>query len=282
MSKNWIWITGADGRIGSALQELLPGNGFHLLCTNQTDVDVTDMRDVQLYADMNRPKVIINCAALSDPAACEQNPELAYKINAIGARNIAAAAQRIGACLIQMSTDDVFDGTGNSPYNEFDPPPHPRSVYGKSKLAGERFVDHLCARYFIIRSSWIYGTGRDYIDRFLQAGESMEVPNNEYAVPTSAKELAKVILNLMQSSNYGTYHAVCTGGPVSRYEFVDYLKQLTGRDTKLIPVIGHGNERPIYSVLDNMMLRISDMPEPMEWKAALKEFLQESDKLARK
>lgn len=277
MSKNWIWITGADGRIGSALQKLLPGNGCYLLCTNQEDVDVTNMEDVQTYADMNRPKVIINCAALSDPAACEANPELAYKVNAIGARNVAAAAQRIGARMIQISTDDVFDGTGNSPYNEFDPPPRPRSVYGKSKLAGEQMVAHLCQRHFIIRSSWVYGTGEDYVTKFMRAEGSLEVANNEYAVPTSAKELAKIILALMKSSNYGTYHAVCSGGPVSRYEFADYLRRLTGKKIKLVPVIGHGAERPIYSVLDNMMLRINGLEEPKDWKEALEEYMQETN-----
>lgn len=276
MSKNWIWITGADGHVGSALQKLLPGNGIHLLCTNQTDVDVTDAEAVQLYADMNRPFAIINCAALSNPAACEANPEEAYKVNAIGARNLASAAQRVGARMIQMSTDDVFDGQGSTPYNEFDPFPNPNSVYGKSKLAGERLVRQLCARHIIIRSSWVYGTGSDFVDTFLSAGAELKVANNELAVPTSAKELAKIILALIGSSNYGTYHAVCTGGPVTRYEYAETLKALTGKDVKLVPVIGGGSERPIYSVLDNMMLRISGMDEPKNWKDALAEFIKES------
>lgn len=276
MSKNWIWITGADGHVGSALQKLLPGNGYHLLCTNQTDVDVTDAAAVQLYADMNRPVAIINCAALSNPAMCEENPERAYSVNSIGARNLAVAAQRTSACLIQMSTDDVFDGHGTAPYNEFDPFPAPHSIYGKSKLAGEQFVRQLCPRHIIIRSSWVYGTGSDFVDTFLHAGDELKVANNEIAVPTSAKELAKVILSLLDSTNYGTYHAVCTGGPVTRYEYAETLKELTGKQIRLIPVIGDGEERPAYSVLDNMMLRISGMEEPKNWKDALAEFLAES------
>lgn len=276
MSKNWIWITGADGHVGSALQKLLPGNGYYLLCTNQTDVDVTDAEAVQLYADMNRPMAIINCAALSNPAVCEKNAENAYKVNAIGARNLAAAAQRVGARMIQMSTDDVFDGQGTEPYNEFSPFPAPISIYGKSKLAGERLVRQLCTRHIIIRSSWVYGTGADFVDTFLSAGEQLEVANNEIAVPTSAKELAKIILALLNSGNYGTYHAVCTGGPVTRYEYAEILKELTGKQVKLIPIIGGGEHRPAYSVLDNMMLRICGMEEPCNWKDALSEFLTES------
>lgn len=276
MSKNWIWITGADGHVGSALRNLLPGNGYHLLCTNQADVDVTDAQAVKLYADMNRPVAIINCAALSNPALCEKNPEQAYNVNAIGARNLAVAAQRIGACLIQMSTDDVFDGQADTPYNEFDPMPAPNSIYGKSKLAGERFVNQFCQRHIIIRSSWVYGTGADFVDTFLCAENELEAANNEIAVPTSSKELAKIILNLLRSGNYGTYHAVCTGGPVTRFEFAETLKELTGKDIRLIPVLKDGKERPSYSVLDNMMLRISGMEEPMNWKEALAEFLAES------
>ena len=276
MSKNWIWITGADGHVGSALRKMLPGNGYHLLCTNHMDVDVTDAKAVQLYADMNRPVAIINCAALSNPTRCEANPEEAYNVNAIGARNLAAAAHRIGACLIQMSTDDVFDGRASTPYNEFDPLPAPNSIYGKSKLAGERFVNQLCPRHIIIRSSWVYGTGSDFVDTFLHAEDELEVANNEIAVPTSSKELAKIILSLLTSSSYGTYHAVCTGGPVTRYEFAETLRYLTGKKIRLIPVLKDGIERPAYSVLDNMMLRISGMEEPKNWKDALAEFLKES------
>lgn len=276
MSKNWIWITGADGHVGSALRKLLPGNGYHLLCTNQTDVDVTDAKAVQLYADMNRPVAIINCAALSNPILCEENPEQAYNVNAIGARNLASAAHRIGACLIQMSTDDVFDGQASTPYNEFDPMPAPHSIYGKSKLAGEHFVTRLCQRHIIIRSSWVYGTGSDFVDTFLHAENELEVANNEVAVPTSSKELAKIILMLLRSSSYGTYHAVCTGGPVTRFEFAETLRYLTGKEIRLIPVLKDGIERPAYSVLDNMMLRISGMEEPKNWKDALAEFLRES------
>ena len=116
MSKNMIWITGADGHVGTALHKVLPEHGYHVLCTNKEDVDVTDMDAVRLYAEMNRPTVIINCAALTNPSECEANPEEAYKVNAIGARNLATAAERLGAKLVQMSTDDVFDKESHIPY----------------------------------------------------------------------------------------------------------------------------------------------------------------------
>lgn len=275
MSKNMIWITGADGHVGHALKKLLPEGGYNLLCTDRKDVDVTDAQAVMLYADMNRPDIIINCAALTDPEKCADNPEEAYKVNTIGARNVAAAAQRINAKVIQISTDDVFDGKNEEPYNEFDIPV-PRSIYGKSKLAGENMVSSLCPRHIIIRSSWIYGTGFDFVDTFMNAEDSLEVSINESAVPTSAKELAKAIISLLNGSNYGIFHVVCTGGAVSRYEYAKMLKKMTGKDIELIPVTSNGKSRPVYSVLDNMMLRISGIAEPKNWIEALSEFLDES------
>ena len=275
MANNMIWITGADGHVGSALRNLLPGNGYHLLCTNRKDVDVTDAEAVRLYAEINRPNVIINCAGLSSVEACAENPEEAYKINAIGARNLAIAADRIGAKMIQMSTDDVFSGDVEHAYNEFDPPA-PRSIYGKSKLAGEQMVSSLCSRHIIIRSSWVYGTGLDFVDTFLNAGATLEVATNESAVPTSAKELAKTILKLIDGTNYGIFHIVCTGGPVSRYDYALKLKELTGKEIELIPITVTEHVRPIFSLLDNMMLRISNIPEPANWEACLSEYLKET------
>lgn len=274
MSNNMIWITGADGHVGSALRKLLPGSGYHLLCTNRQDVDVTDSEAVRLYLEMNRPNVIINCAALTNVEDCAACPDEAYKVNAIGARNLAAAAERIGAKMIQMSTDDVFDGNSSIAYNEFDTPA-PRSVYGKSKLAGEQMVSSLCSRHIIIRSSWIYGTGLDFVDTFLEAKGSLKLPTNECAVPTSAKELAKVILNLIDGTNYGIFHIVCSGGPVSRYDYAVKLKELTGKQIELIPIVAENHVRPIFSQLDNMMLRISGIAEPSHWETALADFIKE-------
>ena len=274
MSKNMIWITGADGHVGTALHKVLPEHGYHVLCTNKEDVDVTDMDAVRLYAEMNRPTVIINCAALTNPSECEANPEEAYKVNAIGARNLATAAERLGAKLVQMSTDDVFDGDSEVPYNEFDNPV-PRSIYGKSKLAGEQMVSSLCTRHIIIRSSWVYGTGADFVHEFLEADGRIEVASDECAVPTSAKELAKVIMNLIVGTNYGIFHIVCTGGPVSRYEYAVKLKELTGKDIEVKETAGQKHVRPVYSLLDNMMLRICGLEEPADWKESLQEFLKE-------
>ena len=277
MSKNMIWITGADGHVGTALHKVLPEHGYHVLCTNKEDVDVTDMDAVRLYAEMNRPTVIINCAALTNPSECEANTEEAYKVNAIGARNLATAAERLGAKLVQMSTDDVFDGDSEVPYNEFDNPV-PRSIYGKSKLAGEQMVSSLCTRHIIIRSSWVYGTGADFVHEFLEADGRIEVASDECAVPTSAKELAKTIKEFIDHDHYGTYHAVCQGGGCSRFEYAREVLKMAGKEDRLElhPIVADEEHKSQYSVLDNMMLRITGLEEPKNWKEALKEYMEES------
>ena len=271
-----IWITGAEGHIGTALLELLEGVEYQLLPTDIHEVDITKIDEVTQFVYVNRPDVIINCAGMTDVAECEKNIDEAYRVNAIGVRNVALAANDIDAKVIQISTDDVFDKESRIPYNEFDTV-HPRTIYGKSKEAGEKILTQLLNRFVIIRSSWIYGIGRDFVDEVLRnaaKGGTMEVPNNQYAAPTSAFELARVICHFIDNEEYGLYHVVCPGS-CSRYEFARTILEYTG-DLDLYPVVARDDVRPTYSVLDNMMLRLTGIPEPLDWKTALKEYLEET------
>lgn len=274
-----IWITGAEGHIGTALLELLEGIEYQLFPTDIHEVDITRIEDVTQFVHVNRPDVIINCAGLTDVQKCEEDKDEAYRVNAIGVRNVALAANEINAKVIQISTDDVFDKESHIPYNEFDDV-HPKTTYGKSKRAGEEILTQLLNRFVIIRSSWIYGIGRDFVDELLGnvgQGKTMEVPNNQYASPTSAKELAKVIRHFIDNEEYGLYHVVCPGS-CSRYEFARTILSLTGKtgELELYPVVKEDAARPTYSVLDNMMLRLTGIEEPQDWKTALKEYLDET------
>ena len=271
-----IWITGAEGHIGTALLDLLEGVEYQLL---PTEVDITKIDEVTQFVHVNRPDVVINCAGLTDVQECENNVDEAYRVNAIGVRNVALAANEVNAKVIQISTDDVFDKESRVPYNEFDNV-HPRTIYGKSKEAGEKILTQLLNRFVIIRSSWIYGIGRDFVDEVLRnvgQGKTMEVPNNQYAAPTSAKELAKVIRYFIDNEEYGLYHVVCPGS-CSRYEFARTILEYSGKagELDLYPVVIEDSARPTYSVLDNMMLRLTGIEEPKDWKAALKEYLDET------
>lgn len=274
-----IWITGAEGHIGTALLDLLEGVEYQLLPTDIKEVDITKIDEVTQFVHVNRPDVVINCAGMTDVQECENNVDEAYRVNAIGVRNVALAANEVNAKVIQISTDDVFDKESRIPYNEFDNV-HPRTIYGKSKEAGEKILTQLLNRFVIIRSSWIYGIGRDFVDEVLRnvgQGKKMEVPNNQYAAPTSAKELAKVIRYFIDNEEYGLYHVVCPGS-CSRYEFARTILEYSGKagELDLYPVVIEDSARPTYSVLDNMMLRLTGIEEPKEWKAALKEYLDET------
>mgnify|MGYP001015222942 FL=1 len=273
-----IWITGAEGHIGTALLDLLEGVEYQLLPTDIEEVDITKIDEVTQFVHVNRPDVVINCAGMTDVQECENNVDEAYRVNAIGVRNVALAA-KVNAKVIQISTDDVFDKESRIPYNEFDNV-HPRTIYGKSKEAGEKILTQLLNRFVIIRSSWIYGIGRDFVDEVLRnvgQGKTMEVPNNQYAAPTSAKELAKVIRYFIDNEEYGLYHVVCPGS-CSRYEFARTILEYSGKagELDLYPVVIEDSARPTYSVLDNMMLRLTGIEEPKDWKAALKEYLDET------
>ena len=274
-----IWITGAEGHIGTALLDQLEGVEYQLLPTDIEEVDITKIDEVTQFVHVNRPDVVINCAGLTDVQECENNVDEAYRVNAIGVRNVALAANEVNAKVIQISTDDVFDKESRVPYNEFDNV-HPRTIYGKSKEAGEKILTQLLNRFVIIRSSWIYGIGRDFVDEVLRnvgQGKTMEVPNNQYAAPTSAKELAKVIRYFIDNEEYGLYHVVCPGS-CSRYEFARTILEYSGKagELDLYPVVIEDSARPTYSVLDNMMLRLTGIEEPKDWKAALKEYLDET------
>lgn len=272
-----IWISGANGHVGSALVKMLDFEKYKYVATDKNEVDITNMEAVHSFCKINRPDIIINCSGLTDLQECEANPDLAYAVNAVGVRNIAQEAQEIGAKLIQISTDDVFGTTESKVLlNEFDDIA-PRSVYGKSKAAGEKFMRALMSRYVIIRSSWVYGLGKDYVKLVLDAAEKggkFIAPANQYSSPTSAKELAKVLMQFIENEYYGTYHVVCKGC-CSRYEYAQEILRLTNNEDKLelVPCDDMLDTRPKYSVLDNMMIRISNIEEPAEWKSALKEYL---------
>lgn len=270
-----IWITGAKGHVGTALCTLLDCKKYELLPTDKDGVNIAKREEVHSFMAMNRPDVIINCAGFTDIKTCETERDMAYRINALGARNLAMEAQNIEAKLIHISTDAVFDLKASHPYNEFDEV-HPKNVYGLSKYAGERLICELSFKHIIIRSSWIYGTGNDFLNEVLEAAEqngTIKAAVNQYASPTSAKELAKVIIQFIENDCFGIYHAVCRGF-CSRYEYAKAILKYAGLEdqVELIPVEG---ERA-YSVLDNMMLRLEGLEEPAEWQVALEEYIRKT------
>lgn len=275
-----IWIVGSQGHIGQALLKLLNIKEYEIFETDIDEVDIVDEKSVSRFIAINRPDVIINCAGYNSAKAgldAKDDRDMAYRVNAVGVRNLAQGAQEIGAKLIQLSTDDVFSKVVDEPYNEFDEVA-PIDIFGKSKYAGEKFVKELMSRYVIIRSSWVYGIGKDFLDSVLDAAndesiDTLELPDNAYAVPTSAGELAKVIKVFIDEDHYGVYHAVCSGGYCTRLEYANKVLELAGLSDKLKVVVKE--DAPLkYSVLDNMMLRITGLPIPADWESTLSEYIK--------
>lgn len=275
-----IWIAGAKGHVGAALCNLLDHVAYEILPTDLEEVDITDRDAVAQFVRLHRPGIIINCVGFGDVHACEQDPDMAFRVNALGARNLAAQAQSTGAKLIHLSTDDVFSQHADQPYNEFDPPA-PTTVYGHSKLAGEQFVQSLCTRYVIVRSSWVYGIGQDFVNTVLGAAQDpncpwLMVPTDRLASPTSATELARIIEQFLDNECLGIYHAVCQGH-CSRFDFAQEILRCAGMQDKLElrPTRSHEHGAS-YSVLDNMMLRLERLEQPCDWRQALAAYIRET------
>ena len=279
-----ILITGCNGQLGRALNQI-----YHDECLINTDVtegegrkalDITDVDAVLKMVREEQPDVIINCAAHTAVELCESQEDLAYRINAIGARNLSIAAAQVDAKLIQVSTDYVFDGNATRPYTEFDEPCSD-SVYGKTKLEGERFVKEFAPKHFILRTAWLYGDGKNFLKTMLRLSETnqeVKVVNDQFGNPTSAKELARLIHFLEPGENYGTFHATCEG-QCSWADFAAKIFEMAGKATKVIPIsteeYNAGVKRPAYSVLDNYMLCLTTDYRMADWETALQEYMDE-------
>ncbi len=223
-----ILITGARGQLGTALQRCA---GSHtVVALDRASCDVTDVAVAGAIAD-HHPQLVINAAAMTDVDGCEMQPEAAYRVNGLGARNVALGAARCGAELVQVSTEYVFDGTKGQAYWEFDRPA-PISVYGASKLAGEELAFAVHARTYIARTSWLYGLGGEhFVNKILTLTRDrpeLSVVDNEVGSPTFCDDLAAAILALAATGAYGIYH-LANEGACSRYEFAQAILDIAGR-----------------------------------------------------
>lgn len=273
-----ILVTGCNGQLGKAINKEYENDNAELINTDVAELDITDIQKVMEFVNDTKPNVIINCAAHTNVNACESQWDLAYKINAIGPRNLSIAATAVGAKMIHVSTDYVFDGTGTEPYNEFSPVA-PLGAYGKTKIEGENFVKQFADKFFIIRTAWLYGDGKNFVKTMLALGEEkgeVSVVGDQIGSPTSAKELAKMIHVLEPTDNYGLFHGTCEG-LCSWADFAEKIFELSGMDVKVNHITTDEfptpAKRPAYSVLDNYMLRLTTDFEFANWEDALAEYL---------
>ena len=274
-----IMLTGSNGQLGIALnKELSKVPDIKIINTDIAELDICNLDSVLYFINQNRPDIIINCAAHTAVDLCEKEENRAFLINAIGPRNLAIAANSIDATIVHVSTDYVFSGEDNKRYNEFDSV-NPQSAYGRTKLRGEEFVKAFSNKYFILRTAWLYGEGNNFVKTMLRLAEShdeVSVVSDQYGSPTSAKELARVIASLINTSQYGTYHATCEG-ECSWSDFAREIFRLTEKSTKVNDIstaeYNAPAKRPAYSVLDNYMLDNTTDIRFKNWQDALVEYI---------
>ncbi len=284
MSKKLI-ITGCNGQLGRAVNLQLAGNPeYELVNTDVEELDITDIdKCLELVREM-KPYAILNCAAFTNVNNCETAGDIVWKINALGPRNLSIAATEVGAKLLHVSTDYVFSGDGTRPYTEFDMP-DPKSAYGTTKLAGERFVQQFAKDFFIIRTAWLYGDGHNFVKTMLKLSEShdsVRVVEDQFGTPTSATELAKAMVSLLPTENYGIFHGTCEGW-TNWADFTEEIFRLARKDTRVEHITTEeyvrdnpmSANRPAYSILDNMMFRLTDGYRFAEWKDAIAVYLKD-------
>ena len=270
--------------LGSELQRL-GRDRFELIPTDIGEMDVTDLRQVRSVVKKSRPDFVLHGGAMTNVDLCETEPDLAFKVNGLGSRNVAMAAAEQGAPVLYVSTDYVFGGDRKEPYLEFDPV-DPKSVYGRSKLAGETATRELAAgRFWVVRTQWIYGFGgKNFVDTILGAareGKPLKVVDDQVGCPTWARDLARTLLLILEENpGYGTYHC-SSQGACSWYEFTEAILSAAGvTPASLAPMksseLDRPAPRPAHSVLRNYVLE-QTLGDPMpEWRAAMEAYLEAS------
>lgn len=286
-----ILVTGANGQLGRAVRKEYEGEQVEFINTDvvmtegiTTTLDITKIDEVMSLVKETKPDIIFNCAAHTNVDKCEQEWDLAYKINAIGPRNLSIAATEIGAKMMHISTDYVFEGNGTKPYTEFDEI-HPISAYGKTKAEGEKFVKEFAQKHFILRTAWLYGDGRNFVRTMLKLSETHEELNvvcDQKGSPTSASELARMMHFLEGTDNYGLFHATCEGD-TNWADFTEEIFRLAGKKVKVNHVTSKqykemnpaSADRPAYSILENYMIKLTSDFMMADWKDAIAQYMRE-------
>ncbi len=286
-----VIIIGANGQLGSDLLAVFQRCGAQVAGLTHQDLEVSDAVAVEAKLAAAAPQVVVNTAAFHNVEACETEPQTAFAVNALGARNLATASLRHGFRLIHLSTDYVFDGRKGQPYTEEDRP-LPLNCYGNSKLSGELFIQAMARNYAIVRVSGLYGAapcrakkGLNFVKIMLKLARErgeVKVVTDEFVTPTYTLAAAEQIARLADAPQTGLFHAT-PQGQCSWHEFAQAIFQYTGTAVKLLPATSADFPakvpRPPYSVLDNKHLRDCGLDIMPDWKQCLRAYLKETGEL---
>jgi len=274
-----ILVTGSKGMLAHDLIPLLRES--HEVAAFDLDLDITVRRDVSEEVRRIAPDRVINCAAYTQVDKAEEEREKAFLVNGIGVQNLALACAEGGIPLCQVSTDYVFDGEKETPYTPFDNT-NPISVYGESKLAGERYAEWILSRFYIIRTSWLYGKGgKNFVEtirRIARERPEIRVVDDQRGSPTSTVSLSRAIKSLIETNAYGIHHFTDrTDGGISWFDFAEEIVRVSGLPARVLPIKTDEYplpaRRPKYSVLDLSLFPAAAGFAPVDWKAALRDYL---------
>ena len=287
-----IAVIGGNGQLGSDVVAAFTERGDDVISLNHNDIELRSPESVSACLSQPKVDVVVNAAAMHHVDNCEKEPDKAYAVNAIGVRHLAVVTERIGAVLIHVSTDYVFDGKKGKPYVE-DDCPLPLNVYGNTKLSGEHFVRTLNLKHFVLRTSALYGKhpcrakgGQNFVDLMLRLGRErgrVRVVDSEFVSPTSTSDLARQIVALSRSDAYGLYHATSEGS-CSWYDFAREIFSVAGLGATV--EVASVNEfpakvpRPCYSVLENRALKARGLNMFEPWQAGLHKYLGQPEKVS--
>ena len=272
--------------VGSDIQPTYAGVG--VLKFPYVQLDITDKDEVSKKIERIHPDVIVHCAAWTavDAAEDKENKDKVYAINVLGTKNIAEAAKKVDAKMVYISTDYVFDGQGERPWQPDDKCYAPLNVYGQTKLDGEFAVSNILSKYFIVRIAWVFGlNGKNFIKTMINVGktrENVSVVNDQIGTPTYTRDLARLIVDMVETEKYGYYHATNEGGYISWYDFCCEFYRQYGLNTKVIPVTTseYGMSkasRPFNSRLDKSKLVENGFIPLPDWKDAIRRYLAEAE-----
>ncbi|MBQ6380506.1 MAG: dTDP-4-dehydrorhamnose reductase [Clostridia bacterium] len=275
-----ILVTGVGGQLGRDVVLELESRGIPCKGVDLADFDLTDKAQTDRYIRTFQPTAVIHCAAYTNVNAAEENEELCRKVNVEGTQNIAEACRYLKCKLIYISSDYVFDGSGDAPRN-VDDPTGPLNAYGKSKLDGEAAA-RINPQTFVVRTSWVYGyNGNNFVKTMMQLGRQkteLTVVADQIGSPTYTKDLAKLLADMVQTTKYGTYHAT-NEGFCSWAEFAAAIMKEAGIACRIVPVYSAAfpspAKRPLNSRLSKISLDFASFQRLPDWHNALSRYLIE-------
>jgi dTDP-4-dehydrorhamnose reductase len=277
-----ILVTGAAGQVGARVVEALDGPQHEVLGVARDVLDLADREQVEQVVAEFAPEAVVNAAAMTNVDGCERDPERAFAVNALGVRHLAVASARLGAHLVHVSTDYVFDGLAARPYDEWDPV-HPISEYGRSKLGGELEAERHAATWATVRTSWVFGRqGTDLVSWAFGAfdrGELDGVLADQVSVPTYAPDLAVLLARFAVERRQGLFHVTSGSEAVTRHELIVTALRARGVDASHVAALDAADldrpaARPPMSALDNRALRLAGLPSLRSWRDAVTEYVK--------